>query len=1040
MAGKQFTLRLLRREWHAYLSQTDFTTGQVKYHTDVVDKMIFERNYESLDRPLALSLPVEEAGVYVIELLARDNLGRLQRLQVDLFVAGDTPLSWQKAYANVFETSLDKKTYNPGETATLLLKSPFQNALALVVLELPNKNEYSLLEIKNGQGLYSFKVTPDMVPRVAVHALLLRGRIATSSEPNLVREDRGKPIAMANTTWVNVNTTQHQLEVKLEHSAVSQPGRKLPIRIRVTDYAGKPVSGYACLWLVDRAVLALGQERVVNPLAAFIDPVYSALRISDTRNEVVGNIPLEEKVGGDGSWKAIEESMRLFTADELLQRTTVRRNFQTVPYLNPLIPVTNGLAEVTVDLPDNLTDFAIRAVVTSDMDKFGVGSSVVALRLPVIVQPSLPRFVRPGDEFIAGGIGRIVEGQGGPGSVAIQVEGLRLKGKENQTKDSQSIIWQEKEAQKLYFTLAVPPNLTSADDKNVAVKMAVERKADGATDGFEVKLPIKSDTKAVLEESLSKAEATGTKPLLRPSMPARSGTMRQTVVLTYEPAIIKILAGLRYLSYYQHGCTEQRISRLYPAIALKKALTTLGLGDYYKLADEVWQEDLAFLEAALTPEGLYAYWPGGKGYVSLTAYVVEFLVQAKASGFQFPEKLLLRPLQALKEALRSDYNYFISGFAFQERVEALVALSEAGMFDSQYAFDLLVGAFNSDLYTQAKILSVFLANKRGGEPKVKELAELIRSKTVFKLKDNKEVFAGLQIDVPRWGALFLSSEIKTLAEVLRALYLENPQNPRLALMLDYLLERADDSGWGNTNDNVAALKALTTILLGRQLKSSAHTFELASGKTKLHLATNNRNVVVYNWRSDEPASLKYVSGDKNNLPYIWNYLEYIPAVTADGFAAENRGFVVEREILVYNEANQLISRQGVKANEAQSYLKETVVEEHIRVINPENRNFVAVVVSLAAGFEPLNPELAISAPEAKPLGQLTLKPTYTIYSDDAVVFYYNTLPKGTYDFYFRLRASFEGTYILPPAYAELLYDLRVFGRSAGTKVLISQKK
>jgi hypothetical protein len=66
-----------------------------------------------------------------------------------------------------------------------------------------------------------------------------------------------------------------------------------------------------------------------------------------------------------------------------------------------------------------------------------------------------------------------------------------------------------------------------------------------------------------------------------------------------------------------------------------------------------------------------------------------------------------------------------------------------------------------------------------------------------------------------------------------------------------------------------------------------------------------------------------------------------------------------------------------------------VVEEHVQVVNPADRNFIAVVVPLAAGMEPLNPRLETAPPEAKPAGTLTLTPTYAAYLDDQVAFYFN---------------------------------------------------
>src|SRR5262249_61593023 len=86
-----------------------------------------------------------------------------------------------------------------------------------------------------------------------------------------------------------------------------------------------------------------------------------------------------------------------------------------------------------------------------------------------------------------------------------------------------------------------------------------------------------------------------------------------------------------------------------------------------------------------------------------------------------------------------------------------------------------------------------------------------------------------------------------------------------------------------------------------------------------------------------------------------------------------------------------------------------------------------LTVPLGAGPEPMNPNLATASPDARPTGKLTLAPTYVEYLDDRAAFYYNTLPKGTYDFAFRARATVAGTYTQPPARAEMMYDGAVRG-------------
>ena len=57
---------------------------------------------------------------------------------------------------------------------------------------------------------------------------------------------------------------------------------------------------------------------------------------------------------------------------------------------------------------------------------------------------------------------------------------------------------------------------------------------------------------------------------------------------------------------------------------------------------------------------------------------------------------------------------------------------------------------------------------------------------------------------------------------------------------------------------------------------------------------------------------------------------------------------------------------------------------------------------------------------------------------DHVAFYYDELPAGTYDFYFRTRATTPGSFVQPSAFAEMMYDSAVFGQSAGARVKIER--
>ena len=300
LEGLEFGLRLMHRQWHSYLKESDFTTGKAEYVTDVVDVPLIQQTLISTTEPMGLSLPVEEAGVYVVEIAAQDRLGRRQSVSADLYVAGDTAVAWEKPQANVFETTPDKTAYDPGETANLLLKSPFQQAHALIIVEAPKANQYHWVEIENGQGIFPLQISGDMTPSVPVHALLLRGRLKGVQMDDASTVDAAKPIAMASTAWIQVNPRDNQLKIELDHPSINLPGASMPMTIKLSDPDGNPLNGEVTLWLVDRAVLALGREGRLDPVPSFIDEVRAHIRIRDTRNEVVGDLTVNETPGGDG--------------------------------------------------------------------------------------------------------------------------------------------------------------------------------------------------------------------------------------------------------------------------------------------------------------------------------------------------------------------------------------------------------------------------------------------------------------------------------------------------------------------------------------------------------------------------------------------------------------------------------------------------------------------------------------------------------------------------------------------------------------------
>ena len=109
-----------------------------------------------------------------------------------------------------------------------------------------------------------------------------------------------------------------------------------------------------------------------------------------------------------------------------------------------------------------------------------------------------------------------------------------------------------------------------------------------------------------------------------------------------------------------------------------------------------------------------------------------------------------------------------------------------------------------------------------------------------------------------------------------------------------------------------------------------------------------------------------------------------------------------------------------------------VLEIHAQLVNDEPRHHVALVVPVRRGPRAAEPEPRdLSAATPSPRRPTRCTATYVQRLDQEVRYYFTELPRGTFTFHFRVRASSEGSFVHPPPWAELMYREEVRGRGAG---------
>lgn len=1014
LADQEVTVRLIQRQWHSVLQASDFSDGVARYVTDTVDVPLEERTLKTRAGVTSLELPIVEAGVYLVELESRDALGRVQVVSIDLFAGGKGQVSWSKAEAGVFDVTADAPSYRPGDTAKLVIRSPFQTGEALVVVEAPTGNQLQAVAIVGGKATVPVKIREGWVPSIPVHVLLRRGRVASAGVVG--GTDLGKPETLGSTRWLTIEPDENTVEVKLVHAERAMPGEKVDVTIELKDPSGKPLAGEVTLWLVDQAVLALAQEKRLDPRPDFLPARVSRFSAHDTRNLAFGRLPFSEMPGGDGG--AEEEG------EGALDEVAVRKNFKAVPYYEPAIQVgATGTRTVSVQLPDNLTVFKLRAKVSSGEERFGHAKSSIRVRLPVLLQADLPRFLRPGDQLELAALGRVIEGPAGAGNAEIRVEGLELLGGA-----TQRLEWSADEAVRLAWGVRVPTPPPGADGAlavdQVTVTIGAKRTADGAGDAVQVTLPLLDDRRPRLERQVITVAKGGSVQLDALEEPARDGSLRRRAVLSDHPGLVKMALAMDVFVQRPARSSGMQIDRARAWIGLGETRKALGL-DGDDLVNAAVAEALAWLPGVLDSRGLVAAWPGGRGQVGLTADALLLLIDAAEAGYPVDAKLQAGLVRTLQGSLRSDYRFFLDGASWLERSQALEALASAGEFAPAYFTEL---GDNSRQLGPRGVATILLAADRagkGGEPLARSLTGQLESEIVLALFEGEERYQGLQSEGSVTSRLISNSEAQTLATVTRSLGRAAPNAAKLPYAVDALVRLGGEDGWGGRAD-APALLALSERLKGR----ASEKVGVRLGSLQL---TTEQGLASGSLETSGAVAVQHTAGPQG---VVLVTSRYIPAASGSQAEARNQGFVVSREAALYLDG---ATPSRTTLDEAGRELRVplgTVIEEHVRLVNPEDRTYLVLDVPLAAGVELMNPDLQTSGSDAQPSRADTVEATWFSRGDASMTYAFEQLPKGTYDFYFRTRATTRGTFVQPPAVGEALYDASIVGSSPGATVIV----
>ena len=574
--------------------------------------------------------------------------------------------------------TLDKPAYLPGETVKVLVKAPEGGKGYLFVEADTNLLTRTITIPPEGKSV-EIKIDPSWQRHdLYISALIVRpGEARIEALPKrsvglihlpLDRRDRrlNLDIGVPNTGHVeSPDTTMHGSPATFEHKGFQikiEPDQTIDVPVRVTrplprkNGEGKKVDGsqkargtdqntmvspsfngvveetWVTLAVVDVGVLNLTDFKTPAPWDYFFQPRRYGVEMHDLYQKLIEP--------GKGAW-----ARQRFGGDAPRLSRGGDRPESDVRILSihkAAVPVDgDGVAHFRITLPD--FNGAVRFMaVAYGANRFGSAEQEVKVVSPLVVQMAMPRFLSMGDRS------------------QLMVDLHNLSGRDqvlNVQLDAESPVRAVGETHH-------PLTLKAGEKKSIRLPVLAEQKIGRATivctiDGL---MTAEGKTRKMVKQWFLET---------RPPYPASTMTWRRALkpgesfstasqdliadTVTVETTLssmpaINITDHVNYLNAYPYGCLEQITSGIYPHVLMGSA-DFAALGIQSQSDRERMEKVTLGIERLLEKQkatGGFGLWRADSPEdFWLTAYVTDFLINAREAGYSVPVDALSKALDRL---------------------------------------------------------------------------------------------------------------------------------------------------------------------------------------------------------------------------------------------------------------------------------------------------------------------------------------------------------------------------------------------------------
>lgn len=1028
------------------------------------------------------------------------------------------------------ELILDKAEYQPGERAKLLINTAQANSTVALFIR-PVNGVYPrprIIQLTGKSTMHEIDIARSDMPNIHVEAFTVSdGRFYQVAKQIVVPPEK-------RVLTLTVEPSQEEYN----------PGEKAKVKLQLTDSDGKPFVGSTVVAIYDKSLEAIAESQVADIRGLFWKwhrGHSSAARVSLQRSfsqllrrteigmgdigthwinrwDVYGrgrfrswgegsfdhffaDVTTEFRSLSDnleglsrlGTFKqtknpsrsglGLTNTLQFHGEDEQTPQPQIRSRFaDTALWVSSVTTNQDGIAEVELEMPENLTTWKIRAWSMGHGTRVGHGVAEVITNKDVIVRLQAPRFFTESDEVTLSANVHNYTSQALDFQVALENVGDHLQFVDNSSATKSVRIEPDADQRVEWRVRAVNEGNTVVRVKAIA--------ANGASDAMEQMYPVyvhgmlKTDSYSVAIRGDEESKT------IEISVPEERRANQTHLEIRYSPSIaLALVDALPYLATNPYENSEAAMSRFGPLVTTRHVLTEMGIDldtvrekqvnlnaqeigeaqnratDWKRglddnpvynsaLIDKLVERCLRDLTSMQNSDGGWGWYAGHRSDAHSTAYVVQGLQTAQTNGAAIVPGVIEKGLHWLEshqnhelKKLKNAKGKYRPWKTSASNADAFVflVLVEAGRKSDEMSAMLYRDRLKLSHYCQAML---GLALDKLGKNEERDM--VIRNLSQFLEQDAENQTAWLRLNRGyRW--YWYGNDIETNACYLKLLCRTGQANSDVASGLaKYLLNnRKHAAYWNASRDTAIAIDALAEyVLTSGEADPDMSVSVLLDGKLFKEVKITKENLFSYESvihveaenLSDGQHTVEIRREGKGNLyanAYLTNF------TLEDFISHSGLEIKVKRRYYKLSKLNSTINAAGSRGNVVDyriDKMKRTLLQNGDTVKSGD-------LIEVELILESKNDYEYLQFSDRKPAGceAITTQSghrwlggvsAYMQLRDERVDLFVHRLRQGQHSLTYRLRAEVPGKFSALPTTATGVYAPELKANSDSAKLII----